>query len=69
MVSGAFERIAAAPIFLSEEEYEVAKERGRLMAAEALRLDLPHRRRMEKRFGERFCRQRWPEAYQERSGI
>jgi hypothetical protein len=43
--------------------YRMAEERGRKMAAEALRLDPAAKARCEGAFGKDYCEKRWPEAY------
>jgi hypothetical protein len=52
------------PADVSHYAYKMAEERGRRMAAEALRLDAPKRRECEEKFGLAYCKSRWPEAYQ-----
>ena len=52
--------------FSNAEEFRRAAERGRRMAAEAVRLNPLKKAEMEARFGMERCRQRWPEAYRER---
>lgn len=51
--------------FPNAEEFRRACERGRLMAAEAVRVNPAKKAEMEARFGLERCRQRWPEAYKE----
>lgn len=43
--------------------YEQAQERGRKMAAEALRLNPSKREELEQTFGLAYCKARYPEAY------
>jgi hypothetical protein len=52
--------------FRNAEEFRMACERGRLYAARVVASDPIKRIEMEIRFGVERCRQRWPEAYQER---
>ena len=55
--------ISAREAFLAPEEYAIASERGRALAAEAIRCNPDSRRRMEQRYGIEFCMKRYPEAY------
>jgi hypothetical protein len=48
---------------MTPEEISVAKERGRRMAAEAVKLNPDSRKRVESQYGKEFCMNRWPEAY------
>lgn len=48
-------------MFYSEEA--IARERGRLMAAEALRCNPSKRQELILKFGEAFIRDRYPEAF------
>jgi hypothetical protein len=50
---------------MTPDEIAEAKERGRRMAAEAVRLNPDSRRRVESQYGIEFCKNRWPEAYRE----
>ena len=50
-------------IIMTPAEIAEAKERGRHMAAEAIRLNPESRRRVESTYGKVFCMERWPEAY------
>ncbi len=50
-------------IDMSHSDFEAACERGRKLAAEAVRVDRKARRRVEKAFGIAYCRDRYPEAY------
>lgn len=43
--------------------FDLAAERGRRMAAEAIRCDPANKARCEAQFGLAACKQRWPEAY------
>lgn len=43
---------------------DVAKERGRLLAAHAIANNREQRLRVEDAFGLAYCMRRWPEAYQ-----
>lgn len=52
--------------FPDHEEFVKACERGRLQAAYVVATDPVKKAEMEARFGVERCRQRWPEAYQER---
>lgn len=56
-------QMAYAQDFPNQGEFVRACERGRLMAAEALRINPAKRAKMEQRYGETYCRNRWPEAY------
>lgn len=49
--------------YLDPEEYRVARERGRRMAAEAVRCNPDARRRVEQTYGVERCMQLYPEAY------
>ena len=51
--------------FPNAEEFRRACERGRALAAIAVKLNPVTKAEMEARFGTERCRQRWPEAYQE----
>jgi len=48
---------------MTPDEIAIARERGRSMAAQAVRCNPEKRKEMEDRFGREFCRARWPEAY------
>ncbi len=48
---------------LTPEEFVTASERGRLMAAEAIKCNPESRKRVESQFGIPHCRRRYPEAY------
>lgn len=52
------------PANVSHYAFALAADRGRRMAAEALRLDPVARRRCEIAFGLADCKSRWPEAYE-----
>ncbi len=52
---------------MTPAEWNEAAERGRSMAAQAVATDPEARARVEAKFGQDFCRQRWPEAYKENS--
>jgi hypothetical protein len=57
-------------IVMTPEEVMAAKERGRRMAAEAIRCNPDSRRRVESLYGTDFCMRRYPEAYAKvRGGI
>lgn len=43
---------------------DIAKERGRLIAAHAIANNADQRKRVEDAFGLQYCMMRWPEAYQ-----
>jgi hypothetical protein len=43
--------------------YEQAQERGRSMAAQAMRVNPEAKARVEAVYGEAYCRKRYPEAY------
>jgi len=49
--------------FPNAEEFRMACERGRRLAAEVMRLDPVKRAEVESKLGMERCRQRWPEAY------
>lgn len=51
------------PGFMSSQEETEARERGRRLAAEALRCHPAKREFMEKKYGIKFCMNRYPEAY------
>ena len=55
-------------IFMTPEEIAEAKERGRLMAAQAVISNPEARHRVESKYGIEHCRQRWPEAYANPAG-
>jgi type 1 glutamine amidotransferase len=44
-------------------DFAIAEERGRRMAAEAVRVDPATKARVEAAFGRAECARRWPEAY------
>lgn len=50
-------------MFESREAYQAAQERGRALAAEAMRTDPDARARVEAKYGADFCSKRYPEAY------
>jgi hypothetical protein len=52
-------------ILMTPDEIILAKERGRRMAAEAVRCSPDSRKRVESKYGVEFCKARWPEAYTE----
>ena len=48
---------------MTPQEVVEAKERGRKMAAEAIRINPESRRRVESTYGIEHCKRRYPEAY------
>lgn len=50
-------------IIMTPDEVMMAKERGRLMAAQAVIANPESRKRVEVQYGIEFCKNRWPEAY------
>ncbi len=48
---------------LSSISDEVAAEKGRLLAAQALMRDPERRKFLEETFGEAYCKNRYPEVY------
>jgi len=50
-------------LHLDPNEYLIARERGRRMAAEAVRCNPDARRRVEDAYGVERCMQLYPEAY------
>lgn len=48
---------------MTPDEEAIARERGRRMAAEAVRLNPDSRKRVESAYGIEICMERWPEAY------
>jgi hypothetical protein len=52
---------------ITQEEIDIARERGRLMAARKVAEDPDARKRVEDTYGIPYCKRRYPEAY--RSGF
>lgn len=50
-------------ILMTPAEIAWAAERGRLMAAHAVRVNPESKRRVERKYGKEYCMKRWPEAY------
>ena len=50
-------------ILMTPTEIALAAERGRLMAANAVRANPESKRRVERKYGKKYCMKRWPEAY------
>lgn len=50
-------------ILLSTVDDEIAKEKGRMLAAQAIAHNPEQRKRVEEMLGLPYCRSRWPEAY------
>lgn len=59
------------PISVSSFDDTIARERGRLLAAQAMSNNPEQKRVVEATFGIAYCKSRYPEAYQStlRSGI
>lgn len=50
-------------ISMTPQEFDVARERGRALAAQSLLMHPEKKKEMEKRFGRAQCRIQYPEAY------
>ena len=55
-------------VSLSAIDDEVAAERGRLLAAQAIANNPDQKKRVEDTYGVAYCQRRWPEAYRGRVG-
>ncbi len=53
----------APRIPLSSVDDEIAKEKGRLRAAQAIAQHPEQRKRLEDTYGTEYCKRRYPEAY------